>query len=682
MFVEYTWLVPLVPMLCFVIVGFFGKKMPQGGGPVVIFGALFAFVLSVLISYDFFTSSAYSDPGYVTTQLTWFSIGSFDINIGYYIDSLSCLMLLFASFISTLIFIYSIGYMHDEGTRKRRYFAEVSLFLTGMLGLAISSNFLEMFVFWEAMGLCSYLLIGFWSFNHPNGDDAADNAASAAKKAFLVTRLGDVCLMAGMFVLLYQFGSLDYTTVFNTSLMATVDPNMLLLASLLIFGGVIGKSAQFPLLDWLPDAMAGPTTVSALIHAATMVKAGVYLVARCYPIFVQNPEMMLFVGVIGGITAFFAATMAMNNMNIKKVLAYSTLSQLGYMFLALGAGGYLFALGLQSGDEALMAAGAIGFTAGCLHMANHAFFKALLFLGSGSVIHATGTEDMREMGNLHHKMKITSITMLIGSLSIAGFPFFSGFWSKEVVLETAMHAGQHGLDGWLFTIMWILAIITAFMTAFYMFRMWFMTFKGKSGHSTEHCHGESPKSMTLPLIILSVFAALLGFIILFGFDQYITIGVNHIGQFQLGSGEGEGAVGWIKDIFTSVYTYITIALVLVAIAIAYLMYSRMSINPGKFNKDGKSWLYRALSNRWWFPRLYDEMGWKLGYGVARGVDFVDTHIVDGTVNALASAVVGGGESVSKMQTGDARDYTSVILLGIVVLFVVILALFYYIGGGI
>jgi len=682
MFVEYAWLVPLVPMLCFVIVGFFGKKMPHGGGPVVIFGALFAFVLSVLISYDFFISSAYADPGYVTTHITWFSIGSFDINIGYYIDSLSCLMLLFASFISTLIFIYSIGYMHDEGVKKRRYFAEVSLFLTGMLGLAISSNFLEMFVFWEAMGLCSYLLIGFWSFNHPNGDDAADNAASAAKKAFLVTRLGDVCLMAGMFVLLYQFGSLDYTTVFSASAMAAVDPNMLLLASLLIFGGVIGKSAQFPLLDWLPDAMAGPTTVSALIHAATMVKAGVYLVARCYPIFVQNPEMMLFVGVIGGITAFFAATMAMNNMNIKKVLAYSTLSQLGYMFLALGAGGYLMALGLQSGDEALIAAGAIGFTAGCLHMVNHAFFKALLFLGSGSVIHATGTEDMREMGNLHHKMKITSITMLIGSLSIAGFPFFSGFWSKEIVLETAMHAGQHGLDGWLFTIMWVLAIITAFMTAFYMFRMWFMTFKGKSGHGTEHCHGESPKSMTVPLIILSVFAAILGFIILFGFDQYITIGVNHFGQFQLGSGEGEGAVGWLTDIFASVYTYITVALVLIAIAVAYLMYNKMSINPGKFNKDGKSWLYRALSNRWWFPRLYDEIGWKLGYGVARGVDFVDTQIVDGTVNALASAVAGGGESVSKMQSGDVRDYTSVVLFGIVVLFVVILALFYYIGGGV
>ena len=682
MFIEYTWLVPLVPLLCFVIVGFFGKKMPEGGGPVVIFGALFSFVLSLLISYEFFTSAAYADPGYVTVQMTWFSIGNFNINVGYYIDSLACLMMLFASFISTLIFIYSIGYMHEEGKKKRRYYAEVSLFLTGMLGLAVSSNFLEMFVFWEAMGLCSYLLIGFWSFNHPNGDDASDNAASAAKKAFLVTRLGDVCLMGGLFVLLFEFGSLDYTTVFSASAMAAVDPKMILLASVLIFGGAIGKSAQFPLLDWLPDAMAGPTTVSALIHAATMVKAGVYLVARCFPLFTQNPEMMLFVGVIGGITAFFAATMALNNMNIKKVLAYSTLSQLGYMFLALGAGGYMMALGMQSGDTALIAAGAVGYTAGCLHMVNHAFFKALLFLGSGSVIHSTGTEDMREMGNLHHKMKITSITMLIGSLSIAGFPFFSGFWSKEIVLETAMHAGSYGVNGWLFTIMWVLAIVTAFMTAFYMFRMWFMTFKGKSGHGTDHCHGESPRTMTIPLIILAVFAAAIGCIILFGFDSYLTIGIHSGGQFQVGSGEAEGWSHWLNEIFTSLYTYLTVALVLIAMAIAYVMYSKRSFDPGKLNKNGNSWLYRALTNRWWFPRLYDEIGWKLGNGIAKGVDFVDTQVIDGTVNALSSAVTGGGESISKVQTGNLRDYASLILVGVIVLFLVILGLFYFIGGGV
>ena len=681
MFVEYTWLVPLVPVLCFVIVGALGKKMPEGGGHVVIFGALFAFVMSVLVSYEFFTSDAYIDPGFVTMQMEWFTFpGGYTINIGYYIDSLSCLMMLFASFISTLIFVYSLGYMHGEGVKKRRYYAEVSLFLTGMLGLAISSNFLEMFIFWEIMGLCSYLLIGFWSFNHPSGDKASEGAASAAKKAFLVTRLGDVSLMAGLFVLLYSFGSLDYITVFDTAAMASVDTNMIILASLLIFGGAIGKSAQFPLLDWLPDAMAGPTTVSALIHAATMVKAGVYLVARCFPIFTQSPEVMLFVGVIGGITAFFAATMALNNMNIKRVLAYSTLSQLGYMFLALGAGGYLMALGMKEGDTHLVVAGAAGFTAGCLHMVNHAFFKALLFLGSGSVIHATGTEDMREMGGLSKKMKITSFTMLLGSLSIAGFPFFSGFWSKELILESVMHAGDYGVEGYLFSIMWILAVVTAFMTAFYMFRMWYMTFGGKPGHATEHCHGESPKSMTAPLVILSVFAVGIGSMILFGFDEYITIGINSIGQFQIGDGHGHGMMTYLEDIFLSIYTYLTIALVLAAIGIAYLMYNKKSVNPGKFNRNGKSYLYRALTMRWWFPQLYDQIGWKLGYGVAKGVEFVDTQIVDGTVNGLASVVVGGGESLSKAQTGNVNNYAAVVVGGVVALFAAILVLFYFMGG--
>jgi len=679
LFIEYTWLVPLIPVLCFVLVGFFGNKMHQGGGYLAIAGAAFACVMSVLISVEFFTSTAYADPGYVTESMKWFELpGGFVLNVGYYIDTLACLMMMFASFISTLIFVYSLGYMHDQGVKKRRYFAEVSLFLTGMLGLAVSSSFLTMFIFWEIMGLCSYLLIGFWGFNHPEGDDKADNAASAAKKAFLVTRLGDVSLMAGLFVMLYAFQSLDYVTIFDASAIAAVDPNMIILASLLIFGGAIGKSAQFPLLDWLPDAMAGPTTVSALIHAATMVKAGVYLVARCYPLFCQCSSVMLFVAVIGGVTAFFAATMAMNNMNIKKVLAYSTLSQLGYMFLALGTGGYLIAIGLETGNTALIVAGSAAYTAGCLHMVNHAFFKALLFLCSGSVIHSTGTEDMREMGGLGKKMKVTSITMLIGSLSIAGFPFFAGFWSKDLILESVMHAADFGSSGFVLMILWVLGIVTAFMTAFYMFRMWYMTFAGTEGHATAHCHGESPKSMTAPLMILSVFAFAFGFVILFGFDGLLSVEVVG-GQFRVGGGHVEG-FEWAVEIFTNVWTYVTIVLVLVAIGIAKLMYDKKTINPGKFNKNGTSWLYNALTKRWWFPDLYNQISWKLGYGVARGVDFVDRNIIDGTVNGLSNAVVGGGDVLSKAQTGNVRNYATIVLLGIVALFAVILALFYFMGG--
>lgn len=672
MFIEYTWLVPLIPMLCFLIIGLVGRKTPEKGGYIAIAGALFSFIIAALISYEYLTGDVY--PTAVSHEIAWFSIGSIEMHLGYYVDGLTCMMMLFSSFISTLIFVYSIGYMGDQGARKTRYYAEVSLFLTGMLGLIVSSNFLEMFIFWEVMGLCSYLLIGFWSFRHPDGDAASANAASAAKKAFLVTRMGDVCLMAGLFVLLGEFQSLDYTALFDQAAIAAADPNMLTLGMLLVFGGVIGKSAQFPLHDWLPDAMAGPTTVSSLIHAATMVKAGVYLTARAWPLFVQNAEVMLFVGIIGGVTAFVAATMALNNMNIKKVLAYSTISQLGYMILALGAGGYLVALGLESGDTHLTALGAVGFTAGCFHMMNHAFFKALLFMCSGSVIHAVGTEDMREMGGLGKHMKITSITMLLGSLSIAGFPLFSGFWSKDLVLEVALEAGMDGTV-W-FTVLWLLAVITAFMTAFYMFRMWFMTFMGEEGHATQHCHGESPKTMTMPLCILAVFAVLSGFFIMFGLDGMVAFNPE---TFVIGAGESKG-FEYFVELFTNPYTYLTIVLALVGIGIAYLMYVKKSINPGKFNKDGESALYKALTKRWWFPDLYNQISWKLGYGVAKGVNYVDRQVIDGTVNGLSAAVVGGGDSLSKMQTGNVHDYTSVVLLGVAVLSVLFVAIAMILGG--
>lgn len=677
MLIEYTWLVPLIPMLCFLIIGLLGRKTPEKGGYIAIAGALIAFIISAIISYEYLTGDVYPNP--VTEQIAWFSIGDIEIHLGYYVDGLTCMMMLFSSFISTLIFIYSIGYMGDQGARKTRYYAEVSLFLTGMLGLIVSSNFLELFIFWEVMGLCSYLLIGFWSFRHADGDAASANAASAAKKAFLVTRMGDVCLMAGLFILLGEFHSLDYTNMFDPAAIASVDSNNLTLAMLLVFGGVIGKSAQFPLHDWLPDAMAGPTTVSSLIHAATMVKAGVYLVARAYPLFIQDANVMLFVGLIGGFTAFFAATMALNNMNIKRVLAYSTISQLGYMILGLGAGGYLIALGMDMGGaegDILITAGAAGFIAGCFHMMNHAFFKALLFMCSGSVIHAVGTEDMREMGGLGKHMKITSITMLLGSLSIAGFPLFSGFWSKDLVIEIAMEAGHDGTV-W-FTVLWILAIITAFMTAFYMFRMWFMTFMGEEGHASQHCHGESPKTMTTPLVILSVFAVLSGFLLMFGLDAMISFDVAATG-FQVGGGHAEG-FEYFTELFTNPYTYLTIVLALVGIGIAYVMYVKKTVDPGKLNKDGNSWLYKALTKRWWFPDLYNQISWKLGYGVAKGVNYVDRQVIDGTVNGLSAAVVGGGDVMSKVQTGNVHDYASVVLLGVAVLSVLFVVIAMILGG--
>ena len=310
-------------------------------------------------------------------------------------------------------------------------------------------------------------------------------------------------------------------------------------------------------------------------------------------------------------------------------------------------------------------------------MMNHAFFKALLFMCSGSVIHACGTEDMREMGGLHKHMKITSITMLLGSLSIAGFPFFSGFWSKDLVLEIAMEAGHDGTV-W-FTVLWVLGVITAFMTAFYMFRMWFMTFMGEEGHATQHCHGESPKTMTVPLIILSVFAVFSGFLILFGLDSVVSFNVTDTG-FVVGGAEAGGIGHYFEHLFTNPYTYLTIVLALLGIGIAYLMYAKKSINPGKFNKEGQSWIYRLFANRWYFPELYNQISWKVGYGVARGVNFVDRQVIDGTVNGLSGAVVGGGDAVSKMQTGHVQDYSSVVLIGVAVLSVVLIAIAVILGG--
>lgn len=661
---DYSWIIPIIPVACFVFIGLFCKKKPQIGGYIAVAGAATSCIFASIVSYEYLTTYYNSNKAF-TMAIEWIKVGGHSINFGIYIDGLSCIMMLFASFISTLIFVYSLGYMHDQGEKKRRYFSEVSLFLTGMLGLVVSSNYLEMFIFWEIMGLCSYLLIGFWSFDHPE----AKEKSSAAKKAFLVTRMGDVCLIGGLFILLWVFKSLDYSEIFTgvTKINSEYDAQLITIASFLIFGGVIGKSAQFPLHDWLPDAMAGPTTVSALIHAATMVKAGVYLTARSFPLFVYNSYMgeqvLLFIGVIGGFTAIFAASQALNNMNIKKVLAFSTLSQLGYMILALGAGGYLVCVGVKNGNNELIALGASGYIAGVFHMLNHAFFKGLLFLCSGSVIHSVGTEDMRLMGGLRKKMPITSVTMLLGSLSIAGFPLFSGFWSKDMVLEAAFGPFEEGCGfGSIFCILFILGLITAFMTAFYMFRMWFMTFANEPRENAQHCHGESPLSMSVPLIILSFFAVLSGLLILSGLGEIINESLvssginaeNHIKNIM-----------WI--IFSNGWTYVSIVLALIGIFIAYIMYQEKYINPGIFNKNGKSLGYRLLADRYHFPQMYDNVSWGLGYGVARVVNYFDRNFVDGTVNKLSKTIVGSGKIMSKTQSGFVSDYASYIVVGVTLL---------------
>ncbi len=676
-FVDIAWIIPLVPLAAFLLIGFFGHRTPEGGGYIAVGAAAIAFILSALVGYEVL-SGTHGD--FYETSVAWLTISEgVVLNFGLYLDNLAVLMMMFASFISMLIFIYSIGYMHDQGDRKRRYYTKVSLFLTAMLGLVMASNYLQMFIFWEIVGLCSYLLIGFWGFRHPKGDQASAAAASAAKKAFLVTRMGDVALLAGLFVLLNAFGSLDYSHMFSAAAIAQVDTSTLALGSLLIFGGVIGKSAQFPLHDWLPDAMEGPTTVSALIHAATMVKAGVYLTARSFPIFVQSTDVMLFIAIVGGVTAFYAATMALNNMNIKRVLAYSTLSQLGFMILALGAGGYLVAQGIADGT-AVTGSKAFGYTAGVFHMMNHAFFKALLFLGAGSVIHAVGTEDMRKMGGLRKRMSITSITMLIGTLSIAGIPVFAGFWSKDFVLESVMVVAEgSGTAAAIFLLLYILALATAFMTAFYMFRLWYMTFGGEEGEASKHCHGESEKVMTYPLIVLSVFAALSGFLILFGFNQALTFNWAGPGSEFVVGGGGYEMLDVLDKIFTSPFAYLAIVVALAGFYAAYRMYNVRDVDPGRFNKDGESTLYQLLQRRYYFPQFYDAIALKLTYPIALGVEEVDRKAVDGTVDGIANSLTGGAQMLRRIQTGFVQTYAAFVVGGLLVLFAIIY-LIGYIGG--
>ncbi|MGN1044587.1 MAG: NADH-quinone oxidoreductase subunit L, partial [Candidatus Methanomethylophilaceae archaeon] len=434
-------------------------------------------------------------------------------------------------------------------------------------------------------------------------------------------------------------------------------------------------SAQFPLHDWLPDAMAGPTTVSALIHAATMVKAGIYLVARSYPIFIHCTDAMIIVALIGGVTAIYTASMALNNMNIKRVLAYSTLSQLGYMVLALGAGAYLMSLGIKEDNSELMLLGGAGYAAGIFHMINHAFFKALLFLCSGSVIHAVGTEDMRMMGGLRTKMPITAYTMLIGSLSIAGIPILSGFWSKDLVLEAAFAPYHHGLGaGSIFMVLFILGMITAFMTAFYMFRMWFMTF---CGEPRGHCHGESPKTMTMPLCILAVFAVISGLFVVFDGSYYILESLRTTIDTFIPFHTGMEIV---EEIFTSIPTYVALVLAVAGIAIAWKLYVKTPYDAEAFKPENHGALYNFNARRHYFPELYNWISWKLGAGVAKGVNAIDVNVIDGTVNGLSNAVVGGGEGLSAVQTGYVRDYAGLVAVGVISILAVFCLIFLY-GGG-
>jgi len=524
--------------------------------------------------------------------------------------------------------IYSQGYMHgDPG--YHRYFAFMSLFTASMLGLVLADNLLFVYVFWEMVGLCSYLLIGFW-FHRPS-------AANAAKKAFIVTRLGDFGFLAAILLLYFNAHTFDIAGLHSMAITGALAGTTLTWAAIGIFAGAVGKSAQFPLHTWLPDAMEGPTPVSALIHAATMVAAGVFLVARTFPLFSHSVEAVTTVAIIGGFTAIFAASMGLVMTDIKRVLAYSTISQLGYMMLGLGAGGIAI---------------------GIFHLFNHAFFKALLFLGAGSVNHATGTFDMREMGGLRKVMPWTYSTFLIASLSIAGIWPLSGFWSKDEILASALQNQP---------ILFYLAMITVFMTAFYMFRVVFMTFGGEyrgggaEGHGKPH---ESPSVMVMPMVVLAILAVVSGF-------------WNVTGQFGafVGHGETHSFAEGFFGILTHSLPWISLILAGLGILLAYAMYSAKWLSAERIGGLFKP-LYTLFYRKYWFDELYEKVlvGKVLVGGFFAGLQGFDTYGVDGAVNGIASGAVATGKVIRKAHTGQLQLYGLFIGIGILA---IILCLYFF-----
>jgi len=659
---EYAWLIPVFPFLAFILIGLLPKKTLwwEDGGAYAIGGAVGAFAISMLVIWDVLNGETMVGDQVQTT--TWLVIGDeVTVTFGIYVDQLTAVMLAVISVVGTLVVIYSGGYMHEEGVGRRRYYAEIMLFISVMYGLVLSSNYLQMFIFWELVGLCSYLLIGFWY--------AKPSAASAAKRAFIVTRVGDIMFMAGLIILFNHVGNLDFATLFanagqDTNAHFESDPNMLTLATALIFGGAIGKSAQFPLHEWLPDAMEGPTTVSALIHAATMVKAGVYLTARTYPLLILTPDTLMFVAIIGGVTAILAATVALAATDIKRVLAYSTISQLGYMILGLGAGGYLVIHSQSSG----------GYTAAMLHLMNHGFFKALLFLCAGSVIHAVGTNDMRLMGGLRKKMPITSITMLIGAIAIGGIPPLSGFWSKDEVLSAVYHSGEFDFA---FLVLWALGVATAFLTAFYMFRMWFMTFSG-TPRSEVHSH-ESPRIMTVPLMILAGLAMVSGFALFIGegFKKFLQDSLSLSDINLLAPGEPAEVA---SEIFADPLTYLSLGVAIVGILIAYRIYYLPGFDRAVFARGVPGTFQRALENRWYISKFYDDFAYKVWYGFSLVADRFDRYVIDGIVNGFAYLGAKSGNVMRKGQSGDVRRYTSLVVVGIVLLILFMVYLMPWLRG--
>jgi len=621
---SLLWLVPLLPLLGFVINGLgrntFSKSLIGFIGSGVIFAS---FAISV---YLFFQLGDSPEKQVYVNLFDWISTGSLHIPLAFLYDPLSSIMLLIITGIGFLIHIYSVGYMHDDAGFGK-FFSYLNLFIFFMLLLVLGSNYIVMFIGWEGVGLCSYLLIGFWYTNI--------NYASAAKKAFVMNRIGDLGFLIGVFLIFNTFGSVEFAKVFPQAALMMPGTDVIMWITILLFIGACGKSAQLPLFTWLPDAMAGPTPVSALIHAATMVTAGIYMIARSSILFDLSPVTQGIIAIIGTATALIAALIALTQTDIKKVLAYSTVSQLGYMFLGLGVGAY---------------------TGSFFHVLTHAFFKALLFLGAGSVIHAMHHEqDMRHMGGLRGKLKVTFATMMIGTIAIAGLPPFSGFFSKDEILA---HAYTYS------PVLWAVGLLTAFLTAFYMFRMMFLTFSGKyrgTHHAEEHIH-ESPSSMTLPLVVLAILAAAGGLINIphaFGGNEWLAhwlTGAN-VPQHELNLDH------------TTEYALMGVSVLAAVIALlyAYIKYVKNVDIP--VADEGKRSVFTKISyHKFYLDEIYDAI-------IRKPLDafsgffyrIIDKKLIDGLVNGFGWTASEGSKGLRLLQSGNVGFYIFMMVFGIVAL---------------
>ncbi|MDO7787210.1 NADH-quinone oxidoreductase subunit L [Desulforamulus aquiferis] len=622
----HAWLVPLLPALSFIIIVFLTRPWAKLSSVVSIAAIFSSFLLASSIAYGVFTNPEYIEKPLVYS-LRWFGMEGFNVNVGVMIDPTSTMMLFMVTMVATLIQIYSTGYM-DGDPQYSTFFAYLSLFAAAMLGLVISSNLLQMFIMWELVGLCSFLLIGFYTFKI--------SAREAAKKAFMTTRVGDFGLLLGLLFLQIKFGTLDLVELAVRVPMFEqfgVSLALLTIIGLLVFIGPIGKSGQFPLHVWLPDAMEGPTPVSALIHAATMVVAGVYLVGRTLFLFTEVPGAMEVVAFIGAFTALFAATIAITQREIKRILAYSTVSQLGYMMLALGVG---------------------SLAASMFHLWTHAFFKALMFLAAGSVIHALHHKsDVWEMGGLIKKMPITGWTFVIGGLAIAGIPPFAGFWSKDEILLVTWQYATHGHS--LGYVLFLMATITAFLTAFYMWRLIFLAFFGKEKEEN-HPH-ENPWNMTMPLVVLAVLATVGG---LLGtpwaniWGEWIHFGPAHHGD----------PVYWLM--------VLSVVLALAGISLAYhLYYKDEEKQRAKELSERYRVLYNLSYNKYYIDEAYQWFTRTVVDASARVTYWFDINVVDRIVDGTAAFARISGEGMRYFQTGRLQTYALVFFLAILVITVVL-----------